>query len=44
MITFSLKRIRALTVFVFLSSIFITCFWSKPSFSQTVFSNNKQSK
>ena len=41
MITFLSKRIRALMVLAFLLSGFITSFWSKPSFSQTVFSQQQ---
>ena len=41
MITFSSKQMRALTVFVFLLSGFITCFWPKSSFSQTVLSQEQ---
>ena len=41
MITFLSKRIRALMVLAFLLSGFITCFWSKPSFSQMVFSQQQ---
>gem|GEM_PF-975017 len=41
MITFLSKRIRALIVLAFLLLGFITCFWSKPSFAQTVFSQQQ---
>lgn len=41
MITLSLRRIRAPMVLAFLLLGFITCFWSKPSFSQTVFSQQQ---
>ena len=41
MITFLSKRIRALMVLAFLLSGFITCLWSKPSFSQTVSSQQQ---
>ena len=41
MITFLSKRIRALMVLAFLLVGFITCFWSKPSFSQTVLSQQQ---
>jgi hypothetical protein len=35
------KRIRALIVLAFLLLGFITCFWPKPSFSQTVLSQDQ---
>src|SRR5262247_366455 len=41
MTTFPSRQIRALKVFGFLLLGFITCFWSKPSFSQTVFSQQQ---
>jgi hypothetical protein len=41
MITFLSKRIRALMVLVFLLLGFITSFWSKPSFAQTVVSQQQ---
>src|SRR5262249_26427723 len=41
MITFLSKRIRALMVLAFLLSGFITSLWSKPSFSQTVSSQQQ---
>ena len=41
MITFLSKRIRALMVLAFLLSGFITSLWSKPSFSQTVASQQQ---
>ena len=41
MITFLSKPIRGLMVLAFLLSGFITSFWSKPSFSQTVFSQQQ---
>ena len=41
MIPFSSKQIRGLMVLAFLLSGFIIGFWSKPSFSQTVFSQQQ---
>jgi hypothetical protein len=41
MITFSSKQLRALMVLAFLLSGFITSFWSNPSFSQTVLSQQQ---
>jgi hypothetical protein len=41
MITFLSKSIRGLMVLVFLLSGFITSFWSNPSFSQTVLSQQQ---
>jgi len=41
MITFLSKPIRGLMVLAFLLSGFITSFWSKPSFSQTVLSQQQ---
>ena len=41
MITFLSKRIRALMVLAFLLSGFIISLWSKPSFAQTVFSQQQ---
>lgn len=41
MITFLSKPIRGLMALAFLLSGFITSFWSKPSFSQTVFSQQQ---
>ena len=41
MITLSSKQIRALTVFVSLLLGFILSFWPKPSFSQTVLSQQQ---
>jgi hypothetical protein len=41
MITFLSKPIRGLMVLAFLLSGFITSFWSKPSFSQTVLSQEQ---
>jgi hypothetical protein len=41
MITFSSRQIGVMKVFGFLLLGFITCFWSKPSFSQTVFSQQQ---
>jgi hypothetical protein len=41
MITFLANRIRALMVLAFLLSGFIISFWSKPLFSQTVFSQQQ---
>jgi len=41
MIPFLSKPIRGLMVLTFLLSGFITSFWSKPSFSQTVFSQQQ---
>ena len=41
MTTFSSRQIRALKVFGFLLLGFVTCFWAKPSFAQTVSSQQQ---